>query len=247
METQWFLKDFQIQSGIPDNGMYDTKTEISIHKALQGETEITPGKAIHLNMSDQTVTNPDDLLVLVTKTRNLPSNYEPDDLVLVNVPHVFHGDNLPNKKLQKVAANALEELFTAGKQEGMQLFARSGYRPYEMQVEIFARNIEKKGEEKANQYSARPGQSEHQTGLAMDVTCPEVENQLTASFAETKEGRWIKKYAADFGFIIRYLKGKEKITGYLYEPWHLRYVGKEPAQAITSQNLTLEKYLLVHL
>lgn len=242
--TRWYIKDFQLQLGLTGDGIYNTETESLLQQAQQNEVSIDPGKAIHLNMSERTVTNPDDLLVLVNKTRSMPADYEPEELVEPDVPLFFQGKDLPYNKIRRVAAEALEQLFARGQEEGLQFVARSGYRSYETQVAVFARNKEKHGVERANLYSARPGESEHQTGLVMDVTSPAVDNELVIAFEETDEGQWLQKHAQDFGFIIRYPKGKEDITGYQYEPWHLRYVGQEAAEAITSQNLTLEEYLL---
>lgn len=134
-------------------------------------------------------------------------------------------------------------MFQAGDGDGMDLFAQSGYRSYKRQVSVFASNVEQHGEEAANNFSARPGESEHQTGLTMDVTSPGVDYRLTTEFGDTKEGIWLKENAADYGFIIRYPKGKEAITEYQYEPWHIRYVGKTAAQEIMSNDMTLEEYL----
>jgi D-alanyl-D-alanine carboxypeptidase len=100
-----------------------------------------------------------------------------------------------------------------------------------------------RGEEVANKTTAYPGQSEHQTGLAMDVSSASVNYQLLESFGETTEGIWLAENAPDFGFIIRYPKGKEEITGYSYEPWHLRYLGIETALQVSARGITYEEYL----
>lgn len=245
METAWFVKDFQMQAGLSGDGIYDTETESALNDAEQrGDAALEPGKAIQLQLPERIVTNPDDELVLVNKSRKLPPDYEPEELVEPDVPHVFQGENLPHHKLRPVAADALEKLFAQAAEEGLELVARSGYRSYETQVAVFARNEERKGTEFANKYSARAGESEHQTGLVMDVTSPDVDHELVTAFAATDEGKWLEAHAADFGFIVRYPQGKEDITGYEFEPWHLRYVGKEAAQAIMSQKITLEEYLL---
>ncbi|MBN2982898.1 MULTISPECIES: M15 family metallopeptidase [Cohnella] len=188
------------------------------------------------------VTNESSLLVLVNKKRNLPSDYVPDDLVVPDVAFSFSGDS-PKKKLRKPAAEALEELFAGAEADGIELKAVSGYRSYATQKSIFERNAEQKGEEVANRTSAKPGQSEHQTGLAMDVSSKSAGYALETSFGDTKEGQWLKEHAADYGFIIRYLKGTEDITGYTYEPWHIRYVGKEIARDVMEQGVTLEQYM----
>lgn len=191
---------------------------------------------------EKVVTNPDDLLVVSNKERNLPENYKPKDLVIPNVPFPFE-ENVEKKYMRKEAAEALEQLFADAKKENLQLYAMSGFRSYERQRDVFAMNVKKLGEETARRVSAAPGQSEHQTGLAMDITCPEVDFQLTVEFEKTSEGKWVLENAHKYGFIIRYPKGKEAITGYDYEPWHLRFVGTEHAAYMKEHNLTLEEYL----
>lgn len=185
---------------------------------------------------------PNDLLVLVNKKNSLPSNYVPKNLVVPNVPFSFEGYS-PKKLMRQEAAGALEKLFKKAERDNIELYAVSGYRSYDYQKEIFNSYVAQKGFEKANQFSAKPGESEHQTGLTMDVTSPAVNFGLIQNFGETKEGKWLKENAPEFGFIIRYSKGKEQITGYQYEPWHLRYVGKAIAKDISNQNTTLEEYL----
>jgi D-alanyl-D-alanine carboxypeptidase len=188
------------------------------------------------------VTNVDDTLVLVNKERNLPADYVPADLVVPDIPFSFTED-LPKKKLRKITADAVEALFEKAKKDRIQLYGVSGYRSYDHQDAIFAYNAEQRGKEEANKVSAFPGQSEHQTGLAFDVSSRSVNYGLIEEFGNTKEGKWLKENAADFGFIIRYLEGKEDITGYQYEPWHIRYVGVDAAKEITQEGLTLEEYL----
>ncbi|CAH2215377.1 D-alanyl-D-alanine carboxypeptidase family protein [Tepidibacter aestuarii] len=207
-----------------------------------GQTLIIPNESNPKTEDINTIVlNPSDTLVIVNKKNSLPSDYVPKNLVVPNVPFPFQ--EFHSKKLMRQdAASALEELFKKAEQDGINLYATSGYRSYDRQKSIFDSNSKKYGIEKANQFSARPGESEHQTGLAMDVTSPSVNYRLTQIFGETKEGIWLKENAAQFGFIIRYPKGKEGITGYQYEPWHLRYVGDEVAKEITNQNITLEEY-----
>ncbi len=186
--------------------------------------------------------NPNDILVLVNKEHALPDGYEPSDLVFPDVRFPFTED-LPKKQMRKEAAEAIEAMFADADKEELDLFAQSGYRSYERQDAIFAANVEKNGEKAANNYSARPGESEHQTGLVMDVTSPDVNYGLEIEFGDTKEGKWLAEHAADYGFIIRYPKDKEDITEYQYEPWHIRYVGKKAAKEIMSKGITLEEYL----
>lgn len=179
-------------------------------------------------------------LILVNKKHSLSSSYKPDRLVVPNISKVSSAKTM----MAPDAAKALEALFAKAKQDNIQLTAVSGYRSYERQSAIFTSNINKYGSaDAANQFSAKAGQSEHQTGLAMDVSSPSVNFRLTQSYANTREGKWLAANAPQFGFIIRYPKGKEKITGYQFEPWHIRYVGKTAALEITSRNITLEEYL----
>ncbi|WP_274649085.1 M15 family metallopeptidase [Paenibacillus humicola] len=197
------------------------------------------------NTGIKVVINTGSTVVLVNKNRHLSSSYVPGDLVVPNVPFSFSGSN-PKKQMRRIAANALENLFAGAKKTGVSLKAVSGYRSYATQRAIFKRNAQLKGAEVANRTSARPGESEHQTGLAMDVSSASVKYALEQSFGKTKEGKWLQAHAADYGFIIRYPQEKEKITGYSYEPWHVRYVGVYVAQQVAKSGLTLEEYLARH-
>ncbi|WIV11905.1 M15 family metallopeptidase [Proteiniborus sp. MB09-C3] len=188
------------------------------------------------------IKNTDDILVLANKERNLASDYKPSDLVIPNVKFSFDGND-QKKYLRKEAATALEELFKEGEKEDIILYAVSGYRSYARQELLFNNRVKKDGVEKANKLVARPGQSEHQTGLAMDVSSISVNLSLDESFGQTVEGIWLKENAHKFGFIIRYSNEKIDITGYSYEPWHIRYVGKDVAEEIYEKDITLEEYL----
>ncbi len=139
--------------------------------------------------------------------------------------------------VDKTASNALSTLQQAAKKSGFSLPLISGYRSYSTQNTIYNNYIKKWGQEYTDTVSARPGHSEHQTGLAFDV------GKLSNSYGETKEGKWLKENCYKYGFILRYLKDKEHITGYAYEPWHIRYVGVDVATEIMQKNLTLEEYL----
>jgi LAS superfamily LD-carboxypeptidase LdcB len=181
-----------------------------------------------------------EILVLANKTHNLPAGFKPNNLTAPKVSSV----NKSKTMMIPEAAKALESLFGKAKQDNIKLIAISGYRSYERQSAIFASNTNKYGSAAAaNQFSARPGQSEHQTGLAMDVSSPSVNFTLTQSYAQTREGKWLKENAPQFGFIVRYPKGKEDITGYQFEPWHIRYVGKSASLEIANRNITLEEFL----
>lgn len=181
--------------------------------------------------------------VLVNKQNELPADYVPPDLVEVNVPFTFK-EKAEKRMMRQEPAGKLEELFTAAKQNNIILYGVSGYRSYQTQKSLFAYFTKRDGsEEKANQISARPGESEHQTGLAMDVSSQSVNFGLVENFGDTKEYAWLKDNAHKYGFVVRYPKGKETITEYSYEPWHIRYVGKDLATKLYEEKLTYEEYL----
>lgn len=181
-------------------------------------------------------------LMLVNKKNHLSSSYVPKNLTIPNVRFPFSGYD-EKKNMRSVPAKALEGMFAAAKRDGVTLYAQSGYRSYQRQKTLFDYYKRQYGEAAANRFSAKPGQSEHQTGLAMDVTSASVGYDLVEHFGDTKEGKWVKNNAANYGFIVRYPQGAESITGYQYEPWHLRYVGVEHAKYITQNYMTLEEYL----
>ena len=194
-----------------------------------------------LDLEDD-ILNPASIAALVNKQYSLPEDHTPKNLVTVNVPTVLPNPEI--KQMRQVAADALKEMFDAAEEEGVILHARSGYRSYETQVQLFRNYASNHGEEAANKYSARAGESEHQTGLVMDITSESVNLQITSDFGETEEGQWVRDNAHTFGFIIRYPEGKSDITGYVYEPWHLRYLGEELATDVYESGLTYEEYLV---
>lgn len=178
---------------------------------------------------------------LVNKEYSLPKNYVPKDLVIPNVE--FNTKGIEERKhMRAPAAKALEKLFNAAKKEGYHLIGVSGYRSYNRQYQIFINNLITKGKVHTLKYSAVPGTSEHQTGLAIDITSEALHDRLVTSFANTPEGIWISKNSYLYGFIVRYAKNKESITGYAYEPWHIRYVGKGLATYLYKHNMTLDEY-----
>lgn len=189
--------------------------------------------------------NPNDILVLVNKQSAITSEHVPQDLTKVKVPFSFVSDN-EEQMMRQEAAKALEKMFEAAENEQIRLIAVSGYRSYESQKALCDQYVQTRGEKYAARYCAQPGTSEHQTGLAMDIGSAVATEPLGDKFGDTAEGQWVAKHAAEFGFIIRYPKGKEEITGYAYEPWHLRYVGIETATVIMDQGITLEEYFMEH-
>ena len=188
------------------------------------------------------VANPHEVTVLVNKVYRLPDNYRPADLVEPNVPFIF-SEKSEKRLLRKEAAEALEALFAAAKADGVHLAGVSGFRSHDTQKWLFEHYVKTRGEAEARRFSAMPGHSEHQTGLAIDVSGSDGRCAAEDCFAGTKEAKWLAEHAHEHGFIIRYPQGKEDITGYKYEPWHLRYVGKELAQTLVQSGLTLDEYL----
>ncbi|MGE5558719.1 MAG: D-alanyl-D-alanine carboxypeptidase family protein [Bacillota bacterium] len=181
-------------------------------------------------------------LLLVNKERGLPADYAPSDLVNPDIAFI-PGRDWQDRLMRREAAAAVERLFDAARGEKIELYGVSAYRSYRKQSGIFTRNAKLMGEREANRLSARPGQSEHQTGLAIDISSPGMGGLLSAEFGNTREGLWLQENAPRFGFIIRYPRGKESVTGYRYEPWHIRYVGVRHAEAISRSGQTLEEYL----
>lgn len=187
------------------------------------------------------ITNPNEYDAVVNKQRHLSSSYKPADLVKPNID--FMQSNESVMYLRVDAANALEELIKGAQDAGYKFYGVSGFRSYDLQLEVYKDNINQYGsEEKANFYSAKAGESEHQLGLSIDVSTSEVGYSLVESLGDTKAGKWLADNCYKYGYIIRFPKNKEKITGYSYEPWHIRYVGKPLAKTIYENELTLEEY-----
>ncbi|MGL4624326.1 MAG: M15 family metallopeptidase [Culicoidibacterales bacterium] len=191
--------------------------------------------------SSYDIDTPESLTAIINKQRPLAAEYVPNDLV---VPTIAMRGNISDDEqyVRQATATALETMAQAAANEGIELVLGSGYRSYDLQENLFSSYAEASGIEQANTYSARAGQSEHQTGLAVDLVGSDYECYLEICFEETSTGQWLKEHAHKYGFIIRFLQGKESITGYQYEPWHLRYVGTELATAITQSGLTMEEY-----
>lgn len=177
-------------------------------------------------------------LFLANRDYTLPSDYVPPDLVH---PQVATTDN--EITMREEAAHALEDMFlTAKEEQGLTLIAVSGYRSYGRQASIFQRKVNNVGKKKALLLVAPPGTSEHQLGLAMDLGTKK-DTSLSEAFYDTPEGKWVAENCHRFGFIIRYKKEWTEITGYAYEPWHVRYVGREHAERIYTLDIPLEEYI----
>ena len=180
----------------------------------------------------------DPMLVLVNRDHPLSPTFKPER----RTPDVARKRGA-DVDMQPEAAVALEAMFLAAQSEGLSLVAVSGYRSYGKQKTLYARSVERNGQEKADQMSARPGASEHQLGLCMDVSCASLDNVLTSKFARKAEGKWIAAHCAEYGFIIRYQDGWSSVTGYQSEPWHIRYIGRQHAERLTALDVPLETYL----
>ena len=190
--------------------------------------------------SDNIKEESNDYLMLINKNSGINENYIPPDLVIPNVKFRVADDMCREMRLD--AANALENMFNDAEEDGINLIAISGYRSYDYQKVVYDRSVATEGQEYTNNYVAIPGTSEHQTGLVMDLLSDEYLS-LDEGFENTMAFQWIMDNMTNYGFILRYPKGKEDITGYDYEPWHLRYVGVDVAEEIMSKGITLEEYL----
>ena len=187
--------------------------------------------------------DPTDILILVNKQNRAPA--VPLELVKPDVPPTREALS-ENIYMRPEAAEALEDLFEGALEDGVILYATSGFRSYSTQKAIFERKLDTMSEKAANASVAKPGYSEHQTGLAMDVEGhSSLGSGLVEDFGETPEGIWLAQNCHEYGYIIRYPKDKTHITGYIYEPWHIRYVGKEAAQEIAALDVTFEEYILM--
>lgn len=187
-----------------------------------------------------TITNPDDLLVLVKKGFYLPENYEPK-LVDATIPVA---PDCQNSKMTKETSAALVKMYEAAKKEGLELVVNSAYRSYQTQVDTMADFERRYNTLYANEYVAKPGASEHQTGLGLDLTSQSVVEGKKITFGDTDEYKWVIKNCAKYGFIIRFENGTDGITGIAHEPWHLRYVGEDVAKKIVEKGWTFEEYCL---
>ena len=208
----------------------DAAEELETDKEIE---EFVPATEIDLD--------PSSITVYVNKEYALPKNYKPENLVTPNIRFdITYYDE--RTLMRPEASKALEKLFKAADKAGYDLVGISGYRSYNRQYQIFTNNIVTKGKKHTLMYSAVPGTSEHQTGLAIDVSSESLHNKLSEGFSSTPEGKWLAKNSYRYGFIIRYPDDKAEITGYAYEPWHIRYVGRGLANYLYTNKLTLDEY-----
>jgi len=200
-------------------------------------TEVPTPTPMVVNTDTSTVT------YLVNRDYPLTEDFVPEGLTAPDIRFAFSDTTIDKAKMTPEAGEALALLFDAAYEEaGLTLYGVSAYRSYARQYTIYATNLVTRGIAHTNRYSAAPGRSEHQTGLAIDISCASEDFSLETSFADTPEGLWVAANAHRFGFILRYPKDKEDITGYNYEPWHIRYVGTELAGQLYETGLTLDEY-----
>lgn len=189
------------------------------------------------DLKENIICNEGDLYtILVNKDNQCPDNL---NFEIVDVNSLYMND----RYLEKEAFNMWKLFQEQAKKDGFHIEIESGYRSKELQQQIWDEIVLEKGLEHTKKYVAVPGYSEHQTGLALDI-CLEENGKYycDTEFTDHKVVKYIADNAYRFGFIVRYPKGKEEITGYNYEPWHIRYVGLELAKELTDNNLTLEEY-----
>ncbi len=210
------------------------------HKRQQKVAKST-AQTSTFNKSQNSIDDPSSPWVIVNKQRALPSSYMPANLVTPKTPvRTQAGD--PEMELRSDAAQALEPMISDAKKAGLNLMVVSGYRSYQSQDTVYKAAVAQDGQTKADQYSARPGHSEHQTGLAVDLGYVDRHCELDACFGETDAGRWLAAHAHEYGFVLRYKDGTQHIVGYNYEPWHFRYTGKDLSNEVNKSGQTLEEF-----
>lgn len=185
-------------------------------------------------------TDADSIWVLVNKDRGIPLEYVPSPLITPTVP-IRSNATSDERLVRGDIVQPLADMFAGARQDGHNLMIGSAYRSSGVQTNLFNTYVAQAGLEQASMYSARPGHSEHQLGLAVDISTESQQCYLSECFTSTPDGEWLAANAYKYGFTLRYPKGKEAITGYNFEPWHYRYVGIPLATALYQSGLTLEE------
>ncbi len=204
---------------------------ITMEPEIEAESEMNEQELI-------IIADGNDLFAPVNKRTTLSPYYEPEDLQ----PIPFYMKPPREMKLREPAMRKLIALWHAAEFDGVALTVISAYRSYDYQKDLFQRYVNVHGEEEASRFSARAGQSEHQLGTTVDFGGSAVD--LKAEFAETDQGRWLTANAHLFGFVMSYPRDSEHITGYIFEPWHYRYIGVKAALELKGSGLTLTEYLM---
>lgn len=206
--------------------------EVASVDGLGNITAIAEGKCVITVTSAQNPSVSASVAVTVTAAPQLTYI---DGILIANKTYALPPDYAPGVNAE--AEEAFYEMQSAAAELGLNLYISSGYRSYDYQAGLYQRYVDRSGKAEADRYSARPGHSEHQTGLAFDL------NTISDEFKDTDEGKWVAEHCWEYGFIIRYPEDKESVTGYMYEPWHIRYLGRETAEAVYESGLCLEEYL----
>lgn len=201
-----------------------------------------PAAVQTFNKTQHSLTDPSSIWVVVNKKRSLqPANYIPANLVTPSV--LLRVPDSESMQLRADVALALKDMFASAEAAGAPLMLSSAYRSYTYQVNLYNGYVMDEGQAQADKSSARPGFSEHQTGLAMDVEPADKSCEVQACFADTAAGKWLATNAWQHGFLLRYPADKTTVTGYEFEPWHFRYIGKELAAEMHAKNITtLEEF-----
>ena len=183
-----------------------------------------------------------NLLVVVNKRRRhrLASDWEPSDLVAIPRRYM-----MPEREgqIRRKALRPLKKMLKAARRRGFRLGVRSAYRSFHTQCITYESKIRRYGRKHAARYSAKPGHSQHQLGTTVDISSPRLNWELTGKLAKRRDGRWLAKNSWRYGFVLSYPKNRERATGYAFEPWHFRYVGKEIAKKIFASGLVPDGYL----
>lgn len=212
------------------------------HRQQANKPTTTQQKPAGFDKQQYSLSDSASLWVVVNKSRGLsPLDYTPANLITPNVPLRLSASQ-PEMHMRSDAAHALEQMFAGAAAQGIKLRLSSGYRSYASQLQLHALYVKQQGEAEANRESALAGYSEHQTGLAVDVAPANGTCVVEDCFATAPEGKWVAANSYKYGFIVRYLQGKESITGYKYEPWHIRYVGIPLATEIYKSGQTMEGF-----
>ena len=233
-EEQENTQDNRIDEEKPDNKT--TEAVPSPNDPPTGDDHTLTGVPEPLD----TLTSDDgNILVLVNKLHAVSSDYKPAGMVKMDNSLSTWSD----LELKKEAYEAYLEMYEDAKELGYNLKVCSAYRTYSTQISLFNNSIKNRGWETTYLRSAYPGRSEHHTGLSIDITSASMDWGLTQEFANYEDGQWLNEHCQEYGFIVRYPKGKTDVTGYAYEPWHFRYVGVDAAAYIMENGITLEEYL----
>lgn len=197
---------------------------------------------LHLNYAFYEDTKPTDIskeyLMIVNKYNYLDESFAPDDIVTISTKYSW--GSYGTHSIRKEVFDAFLKMHEDANQNGIYLMINSSYRDYKSQTIVYNNYLKNHGEAYADKYAARPGYSEHQTGLALDIFS--IDGALRNTFKDSQAYAWLKDNAHKYGFIIRYPEGKENITGFSFEPWHYRYVGIEAAKYIYENQITFEEY-----